>query len=973
MERSVQVCFFLVVGLLGLGAPLAAQTTVLYVDDDAAGLGDGSSWVNAYRSLQDALADANSGEKPVEIRVAQGRYTPTSYPDKDVWYYLQEAASQVFQMVDGVALRGGYAGLGVSDPNARDVQLYETILSGDLAGDDSPVEDPCDLPGAIRGTNSTAVVSGSGTNETAVLDGFTVSGSAVYIVDMRIDFNNVPKTPHGGMYNRGGSPTVLNCTFTGNASKGLFNTEDSNPTVVNCTFTRNYESAMANGESRPELTDCTFTDNPGRAMYNYQSDLSLTRCSFTNNSARSYNDGGAMYNHQSSLSLTRCSFINNSTSGSAGALYDYMSNSTLSECTFLRNYSRGIGGGILHTDGNLTLTDCIFTENNAGSSVAIRGSRSQLTLQGCTFSRNYGRAIEDGSEAGSVFRDCTFTGNSSLSYSGAVSVFNAEFQRCVFAGNRALRGSNPWSEGGAVSTWRSAVFDNCTFIQNRADHGGALYIACSAQQCPISANNCIFWGSAGPICTNDPDYTILSLRYCDIQGGWPGEGNIDVDPLFADPGYWDPNGTPEDASDDFWVDGDYHLKNQSGRWDPNSQSWVQDDVTSPCIDAGDPNSPVGDEPEPNGGRINMGAYGGTAEASKSYSERIIYVDDDGPADFATIQAAIDDANDGDTVLVAPGIYTGDGNRDIDFGGKAITVKSENVPGTCIVDAQGSWNNWHRGFYFHSGEQADSVLDGFTVTGGYPDLYGGGGILCSRSSPTIRNCVIVGNVGPGAGGLGLGGSDTVVSDCIIAGNRTMFLSGGNADGGGLTCEGDGHAVLENCTIYGNRTGVSGAGGAIYAGLGRWGKISLVNCILFGNRAVYGNQISRAPINMAVPAISVEVRNCLIENDPNALGGSVLLSHLIDCIWGNPLFANPGHWDDEIIPRSWTDGDYHLKSQSGRWDPNSESWVIDDVTSPCIDAGDPNSPVGDEPEPNGGRINMGAYGGTAEASMSFVREP
>ena len=79
------------------------------------------------------------------------------------------------------------------------------------------------------------------------------------------------------------------------------------------------------------------------------------------------------------------------------------------------------------------------------------------------------------------------------------------------------------------------------------------------------------------------------------------------------------NGTPNDPSDDFFVEGDYHLKCQAGRWDPNTGTWVKDDVTSPCIDAGDPNSPVGGEPAPNGGRINMGAYGGTAEASKSPS------------------------------------------------------------------------------------------------------------------------------------------------------------------------------------------------------------------------------------------------------------------------------------------------------------------------------------------------------------------
>jgi len=109
-----------------------------------------------------------------------------------------------------------------------------------------------------------------------------------------------------------------------------------------------------------------------------------------------------------------------------------------------------------------------------------------------------------------------------------------------------------------------------------------------------------------------------SVRYSNIAGGWPGEGNIDADPCFVDPGYWDANGTPDDPNDDFFVAGDYHLRSQAGRWDPNSQSWVQDDVTSPCIDAGDPNSPIGYEPFANGGRINMGAYGGTLEASKSY-------------------------------------------------------------------------------------------------------------------------------------------------------------------------------------------------------------------------------------------------------------------------------------------------------------------------------------------------------------------
>ena len=116
-------------------------------------------------------------------------------------------------------------------------------------------------------------------------------------------------------------------------------------------------------------------------------------------------------------------------------------------------------------------------------------------------------------------------------------------------------------------------------------------------------SNCIFWDDGDEIFINDG--SIVNVTYSNIQGGsgsdlWQGEGNIDIDPHFADPG-----------------NDDYHLASKTGRWDPNSQSWVQDKITSPCIDAGDTNTPVGDEPIPNGGIVNIGAYGGTGEASKS--------------------------------------------------------------------------------------------------------------------------------------------------------------------------------------------------------------------------------------------------------------------------------------------------------------------------------------------------------------------
>ena len=136
---------------------------------------------------------------------------------------------------------------------------------------------------------------------------------------------------------------------------------------------------------------------------------------------------------------------------------------------------------------------------------------------------------------------------------------------------------------------------------------------------------------------------------------------------------------------------------------------------------------------------------------------------DGPK--ATIQAAVDAAAPGDLVVVADGVYTGDGNGDIDFGGKAITVRSANGPAQCVIDCQGSESDPHRAFHFHSGELSDSQVVGFTIQGGY--ALAGGGILCDDSSPTLSKIILSGNVGEyGGGAIACYGSSPAIVNCLI---------------------------------------------------------------------------------------------------------------------------------------------------------------------------------------------------------------
>jgi hypothetical protein len=443
----------------------------------------------------------------------------------------------------------------------------------------------------------------------------------------------------------------------------------------------------------------------------------------------------------------------------------------------------------------------------------------------------------------------------------------------------------------------------------------------------------------------------------------------------------------------------------------------------------------------------------------------------GAYDVDTIQAGIDVANNGDTVLVAPGEYVI--TVPITFGGKSIIVKSEAGPDETTI-RMGTPADTKRGsvVVFENNETAASILDGFTITGGrgifapsggiwagggiYFDAssgtvkncaivqnsasYGGGVICSSNSLVTVNSCTIAGNSATGSGGgvFSVFNSSVTMTDCIVSSNSVTGATMGVAGyGGGVSCAESSIVTLTNCRIADNSAGMGGGGlyfvktnaastmtNCIIIGnsAGNWGAgvgceltetpLAVTNCVIAHNTA--GEGIGGVACTLGVGAT---ISNCTIWGNS---GGSTWGASGLGCWKGSATVTNSIIWantspkgrdisvEDSVSTLTiaysdvaggrasihidggtlnWGEGnieadpyfadpsydDFHLKSQAGQWSPNSQLWIQDNVTSPCIDTGNPMSPIGLEPFPNGGFVNMGAYGGTSESSKSYFGEP
>jgi predicted outer membrane repeat protein len=248
----------------------------------------------------------------------------------------------------------------------------------------------------------------------------------------------------------------------------------------------------------------------------------------------------------------------------------------------------------------------------------------------------------------------------------------------------------------------------------------------------------------------------------------------------------------------------------------------------------------------------------------SISATVIHV----PDDYPTIQWGIDAAVGGDTVLVADGTYTGSLNRDLDFGGKAIVVMSENGPHVTIIDCEGSISEPHRGFYFHSGEGPASVVRGFIIQGGWAEY--GGGINCDSSSPTIQGNTIRGNTaGYDGGGIYCGECSSVIVDNTITENAANT-------GGGIACYYNSSPTVMNTILWADD---AGTGHEIYLGEASSMAVS------------YSDISSRWLAVFVAPGCTLEWGEGNIETNPK-----FVLANLQDyrLLWGSPCI-DVGHPD------------------------------------------------------------------------------
>ncbi|HND88571.1 MAG TPA: right-handed parallel beta-helix repeat-containing protein, partial [Saprospiraceae bacterium] len=502
-------CLFVLWG----SAALNAQT--IYVKGNATGLNNGSSWADAFSSLEPALLAAQPGQ---DIWVATGTYRPDS---------TVNPLTKDFLLQSGVNLWGGFAGTETA-LSQRKPDVYVTILSGDQKGNDVIGDFSLN-----RGDNSLHIlrVENGDPNNRSIVDGFRFMGG------------NTLTTSTDNTQTRGGAIialaklTVRNCYFTDNfANSGIVTANgplSSGILVDGCLFERNRAASSAAGVSMLSVTEgqvnnCSFRQNDtnrGCVYIDNSSGTVVDSCLFeSNKTLMGQNFGAAMFTWQSDYAVSNCVFKENETYN-AIAYNDGRNGGrkgTWDNCLFEGNKASNFGAGLYNWQANLTVRNCTFRNNTAPSAASFYANanlnNSSYTIENSTFETNSstdfgGGAIYNNTAKFNV-RKCLFKGNTSVSSASAVynRVSQGSFYGCTFEANNARY-------GGAISNYTGdrTTYDSCFFKVNKAANGGGAMhngfkSATVVKRCTFEENTAIV-GAALGIQNDSTSLTVLDSRF----------------------------------------------------------------------------------------------------------------------------------------------------------------------------------------------------------------------------------------------------------------------------------------------------------------------------------------------------------------------------------------------------------------------------------------------------------------------------
>ena len=497
-QLTMKRLFLLFSLLFCLFVTAAVAQQVIYVDKDALGANDGSSWENAYTDLSVAIDAAESGS---ELWVAAGVYYPTSQPNYPVG--SPDPQFNHFTLKNGVTLYGGFAGDETS-LNQRDLTAYKTVLSGDIDQNDNVGENGYVTSYAdVVGDNSYKLFyfpNGSTIDTTAVLDGFVLAGAVA-------DNDVFPYMGGAAFLCQDASPKVVNCDFYGNYAKvdgGAIWIERSSMIIESCTFSGNY------------------SENHAGAVYFNNTSAALKNCTFTNNTAKY---GGAVYiekGDETSI-IEDCIFDGNTTltSGNGGGISISSAKVFMKNTSFTNNYADSWGGGVVfHGSCDVDMVNCVVNGNTAGQwggGIGCHSGSNDLTvtvritntkIQGNECGLYYGGGL-----ALSKNTDCTLNNS-------------------IVSGNKIpIKSTN--LGGGAVTVENASTLNayNCTFIANN-NKDGSLKMADFrvVTNSIINIYNSIIWDYEGEFYKDATGtvnvYNSRSVVYASVNG------NNEDNPLF---------------------------------------------------------------------------------------------------------------------------------------------------------------------------------------------------------------------------------------------------------------------------------------------------------------------------------------------------------------------------------------------------------------------------------------------------------